>query len=306
MAFWMLAAFGVSGRAQADADAAGERALLEGRADEAVRMLRTAMSANGNDARAHLLLCRVYLSEESTDQAVAECEAAATLAPRSSDAELWLGRAIGAKASAVNALYAFQLARRVRAAFERAVELDPSNGPAMSDLGQFYVEAPSVVGGGLDKARALAARMRTMPARMHRLLAQVSEKASDLASAEAEYRSAGASPEALVDLAQFFANHGRTDEAVATVRAAVAADQSHGPATVDAAMLLKQVKRSPDVAIAWLRQYLESPARTDAAPAFQVHVALGDLLTAIGDIRGARAEYAAARSLASGYGPARK
>lgn len=302
----VLAGCGVRGWAEADADGAGERALLEGRADEAVRLLRTAVAANGQDARAHLLLCRVYLSEELTEQAVPECETAAALAAKSSDAQLWLGRALGAKASAANPLFAFQLARRVRAAFERAVELDAANGPAMSDLGQFYVEAPGVVGGGLDKARALAGRMRAMPARMHRLQAEAAEKAGDHATAEAEYRSAGSSSEALVDLAQFFANHGRVDEAVTTVRAAVAADRSHGPATVDAALILKQEKRSPELAVSWLRHYLESPARTDAAPAFRVHVAIGDLLLLAGDARGASAEYAAARALASGYGSARK
>lgn len=302
----MLAGCSVPAWTQTDADAAGERALLEGRADEAVRILRTAIAANEQDARAHLLLCRVFLSEDLAEEAVPECDAAATLAPKSSDAQLWLGRALGAKASAANVLSAFQLARRVRTAFERAVELDPLNGPATSDLGQFYVEAPGVVGGGLEKARTLAERMRSMPTRMHRLQAQAAEKAGDLATAEAEYRRAGSSPEALVDLGQFFANHARADEAVTTVRAAVAADRSHGPATVDAALILKERKRSPELAVTWLRQYLESPARTDAAPAFRVHVAIGDLLMAAGNSRAAGAEYAAARALASGYGPARK
>jgi len=40
------------------------------------------------------------------------------------------------------------LAKKVRASFERAVELDGSNVQARSDLAEFYMEAPGVMGGG--------------------------------------------------------------------------------------------------------------------------------------------------------------
>ena len=58
-----------------------------------------------------------------------------------------------------------------------AVQLDPENIHAMSDLGEYYVAAPSLIGGGLDKAQALAARMQPQfPAQSHRLLALIAEK----------------------------------------------------------------------------------------------------------------------------------
>ena len=46
--------------------------------------------------------------------------------------------------------------KKVRTEFERAVELDPKNSEARADLAEFYIEAPSIVGGGKDKARAQA------------------------------------------------------------------------------------------------------------------------------------------------------
>lgn len=286
---------------------AAEAAVLEGRADDAIRMLRARLALNGGDARAHLLLCRVLLAEEMAEEAVAECDRAAAGAPGDSETQLWLGRAYGAKASAANPLVAFPLARRVRLAFERSVQLGPNNGPALSDLGQYYVQAPAIVGGGADKARALAARMMPgQPARAHRLLAQLAEKTGDGRTAEAEFRAAGISPGSMVDLAQFFANHGRPDDALAAVRAAVAADRTHGPELVDAAQILIAANRARDLAVNLMRQYLQSPARTDAAPAFRVHVLLGDALARAGDGRGAAAEYAAARGLASGYKPAQR
>ncbi len=65
-----------------------------------------------------------------------------------------------------------QPGRKVHSEFERAVQLDPENVQAMSDLGEYYVAAPALVGGGLDKAQALAARMQPkFPAQSHRLLA---------------------------------------------------------------------------------------------------------------------------------------
>ncbi len=293
---------GCLGAAWAQQRGGAEAAVLEGRADEAIQMLRTQLAVSSGDARAHLLLCRVLLAEELADQAVAECEQAAEGSPRDSEAQLWLGRAYGAKATAANPLVAFPLARRVRGAFERAVELDGNNGPALSDLGQYYVQAPAIVGGGAEKARALAERMMPgQPARAHRLLGQLAEKTGDLRTAEAEYRAAGSSPGALVDLAQFFLSHGRPEDALAAVRAAVAADRTHGPEVVDAAQILVEANRARDLAVSLMRQYLQSAAKTDAAPAFRVHVLLGDALARVGDSRGAAAEYVAARGLASGY-----
>ncbi len=133
-----------------------EAALLQGRADDAIRLLQPQLAADPDNAPAHLLLCRVYLSEDLPDAAVPECDAAAARAAGDSTTQLWLGRAYGAKASAANPIHAFELARKVRADFERAVQLNGNSGPALSDLGEFYVEAPAIVGGGLDKARALA------------------------------------------------------------------------------------------------------------------------------------------------------
>ena len=124
--------------------------------------------------------------------------------------------------------------------------------------------------------------------------------------AEAEYRSAGQSTSALIDLAQFFQTHEQPDQALATIRTALASDRLRGPELVDAAHILTKAGRAPELAKTCLAQYLASSARSEAAPAFRVHVQLGDLLAARGDAGGAAAQYAAARALASGYAAARR
>jgi tetratricopeptide (TPR) repeat protein len=301
----------VVGTASAPADTASAESLLkQGRVDEVASILHQTLKAQPHDGRAHQLLCRVYYAEDRADAAVRECERAVSDDPSSSDSEVWLGRAYGLKASQINMLSAFVVARKVPVAFERAVELDPSNVRAMSDLGQFYVAAPAVVGGGLDKAQALVPKLMSLsPAKGHRLLAMIANKKNDVATAEAEFKNAvaaGKSAEAWVDLGQFYQQQGQVDKAVDALEASLQANSSRNNSLVDVASILTDLHRRPDLAEKALREYLASPAKTDEAPAFKVHLQLGDILKKRGDAADARSEYAAALALASSFPPARK
>ena len=284
-------------------------ALQHGRVDDAEKSLRESLAVDPKDARAHQLLCRVYYAQDRGNEAVRECEAAVANAPQDSTSIDWLGRAYGLKAGHVNPLSAFALAKRVRATFERAVQTDPNNMDAATDLGQFYVDAPSIAGGDLDLARKLAATMASRwPARSHRLLAYIAKRNKDDKTAEAEFQAAveaGHTPDAYTDLALFYQTHNQPDRALAAIREAIRADHTHGPALVDAASILIDAQRAPELAEQALRDYLASPAQTDDAPAFRVHLKLGKLLAAHGDQAGAQREYAAALALAPNYAPAR-
>jgi tetratricopeptide (TPR) repeat protein len=284
--------------------------LQQGRVDEAFTSLHDVLAAEPHDAQAHLILCRVYYAQDLADKAIHECELAAANAPSSSDIQMWLGRAYGFKASHANPIAALNLAIKVRNAFERAVQLNPENMQAMSDLGQFYVAAPSLIGGGLDKAQALAAKMQPhFPSQAHRLLALIAEKKKDTATAETEFGNAvaaGKTPEAYIDLGFFYQRHNQSAKMLEALQSAIASDHRKGPAIVDAASILTDAHLSPDLAENLLRTYLSSSAKTDDAPAFKVHVQLGDLLAQHGDPAGAHREYAAALALAPNYAPARK
>jgi tetratricopeptide (TPR) repeat protein len=284
--------------------------LQQGRVDEAAALLHETVSSQPDNAKARQLLCRVYYAQEMADAAIRECELAAAADPSDSDTQMWLGRAYGLKASKANPLVAFSLAKKVRSAFERAVQLNPTNVRAMSDLGEYYVDAPAIVGGGLDKALRLAQQLQPYsPARYHRLLAEIANKKKDTATAEAEYRAAaaaGKTPEAFIDLGQFYAEQGQPDKALLAVQAGLEADHGKDSVLVDAASILTAANRSPELAERLLREYLSSPAKSDGAPAFKVHVQLGDLLLKRGDAAGAHREYAAAIALASNYVPAHK
>jgi tetratricopeptide (TPR) repeat protein len=293
------------------ADITQANALLQqGRVDEATASLHEILAAQPNDAVAHQLLCRTYYAQQITDSAIHECELAVANAPSSSDNQMWLARAYGYKAEHANPISALSLAVKVRTAFEKAVQLNSENVQAMSDLGQFYVAAPSLIGGGVDKAEALAARMQPhFPAQSHRLLALIAEKKNDEALAEIEFRNAvaaGKTPEAWIDLGYFYERHHQPARMVDALQSAVDADHRKGPPLVDAASILSEANTSPERAEELLRTYLASSAKTDEAPAFKVHVQLGGILAHRGDSAGAHREYAAALALASNYAPARK
>lgn len=293
------------------ADAAQADALLQqGRVDEATASLRQILAAQPGDAQAHQLLCRIYYAQELADQAIHECELAVSSAPANSDDQMWLGRAYGFKASHASPFTALGLAIKVRVAFERAVQLDPENIHAINDLGEFYVAAPALIGGGLDKAQALAARMQPrFPSKAHRLLALIAEKKKQDTIAESEFSNAvaaGRTPEAYIDLGHFYQRHNQPDKMVDALQAGITSDRRRGPSLVDAASILTDAHRSPELAETLLRTYLSSSAKTDDAPAFKVHVQLGELLAHRGDSVAAHREFAAALALASNYAPARK
>ena len=147
------------------------------------------------------------------------------------------------------------------------------------------------------------------PSQAHRLLALIAEKKKEDAIAEAEFSNAvaaGKTPEAYIDLGHFYERHHQPDKMVDALQSGIATDRRKGPSLVDAASILTDAHRSPELAETLLRAYLSSSAKTDEAPAFKVHIQLGDLLAHQGDPTGAHREYAAALALASNYAPARK
>ena len=311
-AFFFLVAFlSLATRPGLPAEPVKANALLQqGHVDEAAAALNASLAAQPADARARQLLCRIYYAQEMADAAIHQCELAAAIDPASSDDQMWLARAYGMKASKANPIAALRLAKKVHTAFERAVELNPENVRALGDLGEYYVAAPAIVGGGLDKAQSLAGRMQSrFPAQAFRLSALIAEKNKDQAAAEANFKSAvtsGQTPEAYVDLGDFYRRLKQTDKMLEAIQAGIHADRDKDAVLVDAASILNAAHTSPDLVQNLLRTYLASAAKSDEAPAFKVHLQLGHLLAKSGDAAAARNEFEAALALASQYAPAQK
>ena len=292
--------------ALAGADESAPSLLATGRVDEAVSVLRTHITQSPNDAVAHNLLCRAYLAVGDWDRGISACEKAVSLAPDNSQYHLWLGRVYGEKADRSSWMTAAGLAKHVRSEFETAVRLNPKNVDARTDLAEFYLEAPGIVGGGRDKAEAQAASLLSLdPPMAHWVKARLAEKKSDLPTAEAEYKAAitssnGAATQWL-NLGIFYKHRERwvdMEQALGHVRAA---RLDRADALVDAADILLHTGRNLPEAAELLRTYLNSDAKVEQAPAFKAHYLLGSTVEKMGDKQAAAAEYRSALALAHDF-----
>jgi tetratricopeptide (TPR) repeat protein len=286
-----------------------DQMLAAGRVDEAISSLQNQIHSRPYDAAAYNLLCRAYFTLSDWDSGIKACEKAVALDPSNSRYQLWLGRVYGEKADHASFLSAFSLAHKVREAFETAVRLDPNSADARTDLAEFYLEAPGILGGGKDKAEAQAAQLlRLDVVKAYWVTGRIAEKRKDLKTAEAEYRKAvqvsNGRNDAWFNLALFYRHVGRFDEMEDALRQI--ATSSAGPPEVmmEAAEMLIHTGRNTPAEKEFLRRYLASPT-VEEAPAFKAHYLLGTVLEKQGDKLAAAQEYRASLSLAGSFSLAR-
>ncbi|MGA9040706.1 MAG: tetratricopeptide repeat protein [Terriglobales bacterium] len=295
----------------AGADNSAPSLLAQGRVDDAIATLRGQISASPNDPEAHNLLCRAYFTLGEWDRGISNCEQAVSLDPNNSRYHLWLGRVYGEKADKANFMTAAGLAKKVHTEFETAVQLNPNNIDARTDLAEFYLEAPGIVGGGRDKAEAQAQSLVTLdPAKAHWVNARIAEKQKDHEGAEKEYRAAiqtsHGSASAWLHLAQFYKHVGHMDEMEDAVHHVASAPLDQPDALVDAAHLLLDTNRNLPEANQLLRRYVSSASTVEQAPVFKAHYLLGIVLEKQGDKEAAAVEFRAALTLARSFSAAQE
>ena len=112
--------------------------------------LQTAVSQNTASAETYYWLARSYYEIRDFDNSASQAEKAVALDAKNSLYHQWLGRAYGGKAERERSFF---LAKKVKRELEEAVRLNPSNIEARSDLEDFCINAPWIVGGSKDEAR---------------------------------------------------------------------------------------------------------------------------------------------------------
>jgi tetratricopeptide (TPR) repeat protein len=279
--------------------------LAAGRVDDAIQTLKQQISLPPPDAEANNLLCRAYFMLEEWDHGISACERAVNLAPQNSLYHLWLGRAYGERADHAGFMSAAGLAKKVRTEFERAVDLDPKSWQARTDLAEFYLEAPGIVGGGKDKARGQAGVLASLnPAMAHYINGRIAEKNKDTATAEREYRSAieasHGGAHAWLNLALFYRHQNRLDEMEPALRTMESSPLDRPESLMDGGSILLRTARNYSLGIELVRKYLSGPT-VEEGPAFKAHYILGQLLEKQGDRSAAAQEYQAALALARNY-----
>lgn len=288
-----------------------DKALQAGEADRALAMLKS-LPSGSDRAEAYNLECRVRYTLQQWDAAAAACQKAVNLDGQNANYHMWLGRALGEKASRASFLSAFSLARRVCAEFQKATQLNPRNAAALADLGDFYRSAPGIVGGGLDKAESVALELdRLDPARAHQLRARIAEDRKNYGTAEREFKQAIASSAhpafQWTPLADFYRRRKRWTEMEWAVRSSIKAAEHDGKAGVplyDGASILIDANRDLPLAAKMLEDYVGGHAKTEEAPAFAAYTRLARVEQRLGDLAAARKARASALELAHEYKPA--
>lgn len=140
------------------------RALFNssGKSAEAQTAFEKIAVADPSCAEAQRALAELALRRDDGDKAVAYAEKAVALAPNNADAYAALGDAYGSSAQKASVFSQFGLAKKCLAAYQRAAELAPTTVKFHQSLFDFYRQAPSIAGGGTDKAMAEATTIKKL------------------------------------------------------------------------------------------------------------------------------------------------
>jgi tetratricopeptide (TPR) repeat protein len=223
------------------------------------------------DAPVFLLMGQDYFMLAQYKKASDFLEKAAALAPTNAECFLWLGRAYGRRAEIANPFTAPGYASKARQMFEKAVALDPDSREAVGDLFDYYLGAPGFLGGGANKAAALAAQVAVRdPAEGQYYQARLDEHHKQYDSAEQHLRTAlEMAPRQVgrvIALAKYLSAHGRAKESDALF------DQAERIAPQDPRVIYERAsayvgsRRNLDEARRLLRRYLQAPITPNDPP----------------------------------------
>lgn len=234
--------------------------------DDALQLL-----AGLKGAAAEALRGKAHYGQGDFKRASEELEKAVEAEPGNASYWHWLGRAFGRRAENSSFLTAPRYASRCRNAFEKAVELDPKNLDAIDDLFTYYMEAPGIMGGGRDKAAALAETIKPLSEAQYLYSqAELAKKSRDWDAAEQHLRNAAELEPGkaghLVDLARLLESRGRFDEADALFRKARELEPDKPAVLFDTAAALIESKRSLAEARRLLGEYLKRNLTPDDPP----------------------------------------
>jgi tetratricopeptide (TPR) repeat protein len=282
-----------------------------GRGDyrSAIGVLSAAVVQSPHDAPLFHWRSRCYLEQEDYARAISDAEHAVSERPENSEYRRWLGRAYGGAAEHARSL---SLARKVRLAFEQAVQLDPSNLAARRDLADFYLEAPWIVGGDSRKALKQVeaiADVEAVAGHLAHAAYSLHEKRLDEADADydrvLELRPGRIDP--YLEAASFYELRGDAVKFASVVEQADRAEPSDARLSYYKGVALVLANRNLAEADRFFRTYLAvSPRRSDFPSHAAAHEWLGRLDERLGKTMAAADEYRAALALDAGRKPARE
>ena len=274
-------------------------AWLKARDARAAPAVAALLKANPRSAEAHILHARLLLQQGKGDDAADAAGEAVDLAPANAQAHYWLGNAYGYRITRVGTLSQGFMAPKLRDAFERALALDPNLHDARSNLMEFYLQAPAIVGGSVDKARAQAAELaRRDPPRGHyargRLAMHDKQPAEAAKAYVAAWEASPANTTYRRAAGQALQETGQWDRAFELYLAWTAEDAKAGGAWYQLGRAAALSGQRQDLGMAALKTYLALPLAPAEPPKHHAWFRLGQLQAKSGDKVAARASFVSA------------
>jgi tetratricopeptide (TPR) repeat protein len=289
----------------------GIQAFNTHRYEEARALLEPYARKNPKDAEAAFYLGKTWLLLQKPDPAAEWLEKAAALAPGRSDYFDWLGRAYGQQALEASVFAKPGLAKKTKAAWEKAVALDPNNLDARSDLMAYDLQAPGFLGGGVDLARQQAAEIQKRDAvRGAVAFASIAITQKDPAAAEKGLKEAiqksPAEPQLRLTLGAVYQSQQSWDAAFDTFEVLAKADPPNWDALYQIGKTAALSGQRLDRAEECLKRYLGHPPGPESAPLANAQFRLGQVHQKKGNKAAARAAYQEALRLDPRLEDARK
>jgi len=227
-----------------------EALVNAGHMKRARALLEPLQRSNPKEARVLYLLSEVKEGFGDLDGALQLAEQVLVIDSQNADYHSWVAVVCGELAEKANIFRQAALARRTKKEAETAISLNPKHVDARSVLVNFYMEAPTIVGGDRQKARETAAELaRIDPAEGASARAVIALAENDKTALEAAYNDEAKvgpqSYDAQMEGARYFASDpvGKYDLAEKYARAALKIDPGRGGAYAVLATVLARAGR---------------------------------------------------------------
>jgi tetratricopeptide (TPR) repeat protein len=241
----LFAGHGFAARSTLAGQGADADALIHaGHWKRARAILEPQVKAHPQEPRGCYLLAEVKMSFKDFDGALPLAQHAVDLDGRNSEFHLKLGQILGEMAARASFFSAGSLAIKFRKEVEIAIALDSRNMDALDSMMLFKYQAPGIMGGNKDEARALAEKITLLNASEGYLArAELAELEKNPAQMEAFYlKAVQANPKnygAHTALAKFYCQsaHAKYDQATKHAQYALQLD----PQQIEAYWILARI-----------------------------------------------------------------
>ena len=235
------------------------------------------------DAAPAYYLGRIAIQQGDTDDGIRQFERCVAIDDKNAECHAWLGNALGMSAPRTNKFKLPFLVKRTKKEFDRAIDLDPTNLDGRMGEMQYYLYAPGMFGGSIEKAREQAAEIdRHDKLRGAIASGVIADHEKDANAGEAAYqRAIAVAPDSVAGyngLANLYVRVARWTEAFATLdRIAARIPTEHNvPIRIARVAVLsgEQLPRGEEVVKRWIAT---PPSQANSDNKAVAHLRLGQI-----------------------------